>query len=156
MKNNKIRLIAFLMILSLGACTKARIEPDFSIYGDKAFITAVTTFDYITVTNPLNYNEPVTGYQVRGLSNTTTIDRVNFKINVVVNNPTGTISPSNPALDITKMGIRLANEATKIEPLNGAPAAGVIADFSKGPYVYRVYSADGSQHDWTISIARQQ
>ncbi|WP_316837307.1 DUF5018-related domain-containing protein [Pedobacter nutrimenti] len=145
MKNSKIQFIAFLMIISLGACTKARIEPDFSIYGDKAFITGITTFDYITITRKLNYNEEVTGYQVRGLANASTIDKVNFKISVLV---------TNPAADLSKMGIRISNDATKIEPLNGAPAAGTIGDYSKGPYVYRVYSADGTIHDWTISFTK--
>lgn len=145
MKNIRIQFIALLMIISLGACTKARIEPDFSIYGDKAFITGVTTFDYIPVTHDLNYNEAVTGYQVRALNNTPTIDKVNFKINVLI---------TTAAADLSKMGIRLSNDATKIEPLNGAPLAGIIADFSKGPYVYRVHSADGSVHDWTISFTK--
>lgn len=145
MKNITIRFIALLLMLSLGSCIKPRIEPDFSIYGDKAFITGVTTFDYITVSHELNYNEEVTGYQVRALANTLNIDKVNFKINVLI---------TNTAADLSKMGIRLSNEAVKIEPLNGAPAAGIIGDFSKGPYLYRVHSADGTKRDWTIIFSK--
>ncbi|WP_316793371.1 DUF5018-related domain-containing protein [Pedobacter frigoris] len=154
MKNIKIILAAFLMLGSLSSCIKQRIEPDFSIYGDKAFITGVTTFDYRTVTRKLNYNEEVTGYEVRAVNNTVTIDNVNFKINILVAKiAPATVTAANPQVDLAKVGIRLVNQGTKIEPLNSAPTAGIIADFSKGPYVYRIYSADGSVRDWTLTFA---
>lgn len=133
------------MVLFCFACTKPRIEPDYSIYGDKAFIKTITTFYYKEIKNNLNYDEQVTGYQIVNISNTQTVDSPNKKVNVVLAKVAG--------IDLTKIGIRLNTDAQRVESINGAPTPGLIGDFSKGPYTYRFYSADGTVRDWTISFS---
>ena len=130
------------------SCLKERIEPDYSIYGDKAFIKSVNTFFNREIKTKLNFEEVVTGYQNVVISNTTTFDNPNKKINIVLAKATGA-----DVTTLSKIGIRLNTDAQRIEPLNGAPTAGVVGDFSKGPYVYRVYSADGTVRDWTLTFS---
>ena len=143
MKNIK-SLGWLLLILSICcmSCLKARVEPNYSVYGDKAFIKSITTFKYKEVTNNLNYDNPVTGDQAVNIKNKITTDTAGKKISII----------TDAGTDLTQLGIRLINDAQKIEPLNGAPAAGLISDYSKGPYVYRVYSADGTVRDWSLTF----
>lgn len=145
MKNIKW-LIMWLVVVSISStgCLKERVELDDTVWGDQAFITGAVLFKYTVVTNQLGYNEPVTGYQNTGISTTSNV--------VDKNNATVTIVAAK-GTDITKMGIRFTHFAEKIEPLDGAPTAGVISDFSKGKFMYRVFSANGVVRDWTIYIS---
>ena len=70
------------------------------------------------------------------------IDMVNFTATVKV-----------PAtIDLTKVGIEIFHKAVKIEPLNGAPIAGIIKDFSARQFSYKVYSANGVTREWKVVI----
>ncbi|WP_126246147.1 DUF5018-related domain-containing protein [Chitinophaga rhizosphaerae] len=141
-----IQLACYLIVLAAGSvsCMKPRIELDKGAWGDNANITAAVLFKYIEVTNNLGYGEPVTGYQNSPISTiTNTVDKAAATVTLVAVKGT----------DITKMGIRFSHYAVKIEPLNGAPAAGTIADFSKGDFMYRLTSADGTVRDWKILVS---
>jgi hypothetical protein len=143
MKYNKWIIMLLIMSIGTTACLKERIELDNTIYGDQTALTGAVLFKYTVVTNQLGYNDPVTGYQNTGITTpTNVVDKNNAKITIVAAKGT----------DLTKIGIRFTHFAEKIEPIGGAPAAGTIADFSKGMFVYRVYSADGNIRDWTILI----
>lgn len=115
------------------------------VVGDKAFIKTVTTFYYKEIKTNLNYDEQVTGYQTVNISNTQTVDNPNRNVNVVLAKVAG--------IDLTKISIRLNTDAQRVEAINGAPTPGLIGDFSKGPYTYRFYSADGTVRDWTVSFS---
>lgn len=145
MKHTKILYcLTLLVILALPACMKPRVALDDTLWGDNAVITTAVLFKYDEVKNQLGYNEPVTGYQNVGITTTSNVvDRDQATIRIVAAKGT----------DLTKIGIRFSHFAKKIEPQNGAPAAGVIADFSKGPFVYKVFSADGTIRDWTVYIS---
>ncbi|RZM20743.1 MAG: hypothetical protein EOO88_35295 [Pedobacter sp.] len=140
-------LIAFSIVffsISLSSCTKPRIELDDSVWGDQAFITQAVLFKYTTVTNQLGYEEPVTGYQNTSVTTVSNIiDRSGATVTLVAAKGT----------DLTKIGIRFSHFAKKIEPLNGAPVAGVISDFSAGNFTYRVTSADGTVRDWRVKVS---
>ena len=148
MSKKKSLAIPLIIISFCFACTKPRIKPDYSIYGDKAFIKSVITFYYKEVKNNLNYGEQVTGYQTINISNTQTVDSANKKINLVLAKNVGT-----DLTDLSKIGIRINTDAQRVEPVNGAPTAGLIGDFSKGVYVYRIFSADGTTRDWTLTFS---
>jgi len=145
MSNRKFLAISIFIVLFCLACTKPRIEPDNSVYGDKAFVNSVNTFYYKEVKSNLNYGEQVTGYQKLTVTNTQTIDRDNKKVNIVLSKITD--------VNLTNIGIAINTDAQRVEPINGAPIAGLIGDFSKGPYVYRLYSADGTTKDWTLILS---
>lgn len=147
--NNIIKLSVFacLFLIFTTSCMKPRVDMDLAAWGDNANITAVVLFRYVEVKNQLGYTDTVTGYQNVPISTkSNTIDTKAATVNIVA--VTGT--------DLTQMGIRFSHFATKIEPLDGAPAAGLIADFSKGTFKYRLYSADGTKRDWTINISAAQ
>ncbi|WP_316793342.1 DUF5018-related domain-containing protein [Pedobacter frigoris] len=145
MNTRKFLAIQILIVLFCFACTKPRIEPDDSVYGDKAFVNSINTFYYKEVKSNLNYGEQVAGYQKLTVTNTQTVDRNNSKVNVVLAKVTD--------VNLTNIGIAINTDAQRVEPINGAPTAGLIGDFSKGPYVYRLHSADGATRDWTISFS---
>jgi hypothetical protein len=143
--NNIIKLAGFLCMLLIFAasCMKPRVDMDLGAWGDNANITAVVPFRYVEVKTQLGYKDSVIGYQNVSISTkSNTIDKAAATVNIVTVNGT----------DLTKMGIRFSHFATKIEPLDGAPVAGVIADFSKGSFKYRLYSADGTTREWTVNI----
>lgn len=146
MKNRILKSIGVITcVLITLSCTKPRIDLEDHIYGDKAVITAVNVVKLNEVTNQLNYNEPVTGVQSVSVTSSSTVDKENFKAHIIVNAGT----------DLTKVAIQISNYAKRVEPVNGAPTPGYIRDFSKGPYVYRLHSADGTVRDWTLTFAVQ-
>lgn len=145
MKHKKIlHCLMLVAVMAFSACMKPRVELDDTLWGDNAFITTAVLFKYDEVKTQLGYNEVVTGYQNVGITTASNVvDKDKATITIVAAKGT----------DLTKMGIRFTHYAKTIEPMNGAPAAGTIADFSKGPFVYRLHSADGTIRDWTISIS---
>ncbi|MCX2452081.1 hypothetical protein OQX61_12485 [Pedobacter sp. PLR] len=135
--------LPLIALLIFSGCMKPRVALDDTMWGDNATLSSAVLFKYEEVKNQLGYDEVVTGYQNVGISTTSNVlDKEKATINIVAVKGT----------DLTKIGIRFSHFAKKIEPLNGAPAAGIIADFSKGPFVYRLYSADGTIRDWTITV----
>ncbi len=147
MKNIFINLVIAIFFGSLITSCNPRIEMDLAQWGDHAFIDNVQIFNIQMQDQQLQ--EYYTGGVITPASKriyvsvgNATIDLVNFKVTVKV--------PST--VDLTKVGIEFFHKAVKIEPLNNAPIAGILNDFSAKQFVYRLESADGTTHDWTIII----
>ncbi len=145
MKMNKWSAVLFtLVVTTFIACIKPRVELDDTAWGDKAYITSAVLFRYDTVRNQMGYDQPVTGYQnVAVATNTNLVSRENATLTIVAVRGT----------NIKQIGIRFSHFAKLIEPLNGAPQAGMVSDFSQGPYKYRLTSADGTVREWTLNIS---
>jgi len=147
MKNIFINAFIVVLSVSLFSSCSPRIEMDLAQWGDHAFIDNVQIFNIQMQDQQLQ--EYYTGTVITPASKriyvsvgNATIDLVNYKVTVKV--------PST--VDLTKVGIEFFHKAVKIEPLNNAPIAGIIKDFSAKQFVYRLASADGTTHDWTIII----
>jgi hypothetical protein len=147
MKN--IFINAFIVVLSVGLFSSCspRIEMDLAQWGDHAII------DNVQIFNIQMQDQQLQEYYTSGVLTpaskrayvsvgNATIDLANYKATVKV--------PST--VDLKKVGIEFFHKAVKIEPLNNAPIAGIIKDFSAKQFVYRLESADGTTHDWTIII----
>lgn len=135
--------VAISSLLAFTACMKPRVELDRGAWGDKAQIIGVTLFRFVEVRGLLNYKDSVTGYQM-----------VTVKTGVTINNELKTVAiVADSATNIAAVGLRISHYADKIVPQQGAPAAGYISDFTKGAYVYKLYSADGTQKDWTLTFS---
>jgi hypothetical protein len=148
MKNTLLNIFFVALFGSLlFSCTK-RIDMDYTQWGDHAFIDNVQIFNIQMQDQQLQeyYTSGVLTPASRRIYvsvGNAVIDSVNFKATVKV-----------PAtVDLTKTGIEFFHKAVKIEPVNGAPIAGIIKDFSSRQFVYRLFSADGTTHDWTIVIS---
>jgi hypothetical protein len=147
MKNIFVSFIILVFLGSLITSCNPRIEMDLEQWGDHAFIDNVQIFNIQMQDQQLQ--EYYTSGVVTPASRRTyvsvgnaTVDMVNFTATVKV--------PST--VDLTKVGIEFFHKAVKIVPLNNAPVAGIINDFSAKQFVYRLESADGTTHDWTIII----
>lgn len=106
-------------LFMLSACMKPRVELDDTQWGDNANITTAQLFKYDEVKNQLGYGEVVTGYQTTGITTTSNVvDKGQATVRIVAVKGT----------DLTKVGIRFTHFAKTIEPMNGAPVAGIIAD----------------------------
>lgn len=138
--------ILFLIANLLFSCTP-RIEMDVAQWGDHALIDNVKLFTLKAD------NQQLQEYYTNGQL-TPARQKVYVSVgNAVVDAKAFTASMQIAAgTDLTKTGIEFYHQGTKIEPLNNAPIAGVINNFSAKQFVYRVYSADGTMHDWTIKI----
>lgn len=150
MKNIKIQFGFFLLIvLSLYSCDP-RIEMDMDQWGDNAFINNVQLFKLETKDGVKLEEYYVDGTTVTGTrrvtvsSGTAVIDEANYTATVTL----------KAGESFEYIGLLIYHYGTKVEPLNGAPVAGVINDLSDGAFQYRVYSADGTTHDWTIYIVQ--
>ncbi len=135
-------MLGILIIAS--SCMKPSVELDDTVWGDQAVINQAVLFKYTEVKNQLGYNEEVIGYQNTSVSTASNfVDKTNATITIVAVKGT----------DLTKIGIRFSHFAKLIEPLNNAPVAGVISDFSAGTFKYKVTSADGTVREWTLKIS---
>jgi len=147
MKNIFINVFVIIFMGSLFISCEPRIEMDLAQWGDHALI------DNVQIFNIQMQDQQLQEYYTSGVLTpaskriyvsvgNATIDLANFKATVKV-----------PAtVDLTKVGIEFFHKAMKIEPLNNAPIAGIINNFSAKQFVYRLESADGTTHDWTIII----
>lgn len=147
MKNIFINLIILVFLGGLITSCNPRIEMDLEQWGDHAFIDNVQIFNIQMQDQQLQeyYTSGVVTPASRRIYvsvGNATIDMVNFTATVKVQS----------TVDLTKVGIEFFHKAVKIEPLNNAPIAGILNDFSAKQFVYRLVSADGTTHDWTIVI----
>ena len=125
-----------------------RIELDEGAWGDKAFLTNVQIFkldinENVHLVEWANNQDPMTGVRKLIISQgNATIDNTNFKATVKL----------TAGASLVGTGFMFFHSGTLIEPIGGAPKAGIANDLSAKNFTYRVHSADGSQHDWTIII----
>lgn len=147
MKKSFINIFTIALVGILFVSCKPRITMDFDQWGDKAIIDNVQIFNIQLQDQQLQ--EYYTSGVLTPASRRTyvsvgnaVIDLVNFKATVKV----------PVTVDLTKVGIEFFHKAVKIEPLNGAPIAGIVKDFSARQFVYKLYSANGVTRDWTIII----
>lgn len=145
MKNINIKF-GFIVVLlaSLYSC-EPRIEMDMAQWGDNAFINNVQLFkletkDGVKLEEYYVDETTVTGTRQIVVSvGTAVIDEAAYTVTVKL----------KAGETFTGIGFLIYHYGTKVEPLNGAPVAGIINDLSAGSFTYRVHSADGTTHDWT-------
>lgn len=134
-----------LLVFILSSC-EPRIDFDITQWGDHAYISNVLVFNINEEEHQLqDYYENgnlTTGIQRKFLKTSCTVDKDIASAEITI--PSGT--------DMTQIGIVIRHEAVRIIPVGNAPKPGYISDFSIGPFVYKVVSADGTERDWTITI----
>lgn len=148
MKNNNIILITLIFVGTLFSC-EPRIDFDEGQWGDTAFITNVNIFTLQAAEHELQefYESGALTPTRRRLfisSGNAVIDNDNFTATVTV--------PSTQ--DITRAGIVIYHQSMRVEPVGNAPIAGILTDLSTKEFVYKLVSADGTTHDWTIIIVQ--
>lgn len=146
MKKNIIYIFTVLILAGLCSCEE-RIKLELDQWGDHAYIDNVQLFTLQADEHELQEfytSGALTPARRRVIASTgnAVIDSVSFTATMTV--------PA--AVDRTRTGIIFYHKAERIEPLNGAPIAGIINDFSGSQYSYRLISTDGSKHDWTVNI----
>ncbi len=147
MKKAYINIFVVVLWTSLLFSCTPRVEMNLAQWGDKAIIDNVQIFNIQLQDQQLQeyYTSGVltpASRRVYVSVGNAVIDLVNYKATVKV-----------PAtVDLKKVGIEFFHKAVKIEPVNDAPIAGIIKDFSAKQFVYKLYSADGTIHDWMIII----
>lgn len=149
MKKNIIYLVILMFGGILYSC-EPRIDFDDGQWGDTAFITNVNIFSLNVDEHELQEyytNEELTPARQRIFisSGNATIDEENFIATVTV--------PQDR--DLTRAGIVIYHESMRVEPVGDSPVAGIITDLSAKEFVYKLVSADGTTHDWTILIVQE-
>lgn len=147
MKNIKNKLFFLLTLVIFSSC-EPRIDLDKGQWGDNSELINVLLYVYDFQDHELQeFRE--TGELTPGVrkvlrSTGASIDDVNHTASIDL--------PANYSLVDDVVVIAFQHNGTKVEPLNGAPTAGLPADLTNGPYTYRVHSADGNFTDWAITI----
>jgi len=149
MKKKIIYLVVLMFAGILFSC-EPRIDFDEGQWGDTAFITNVNIFTLQVDEHQLQeYYENGTLTPARRRlfisKGNATIDNENFIATVTV--------PASQ--DITRAGIVIFHQSVRVEPVGSSPVAGIITDLSAKEFVYKLVSADGTTHDWTIKIVQQ-
>lgn len=144
MKN--IIFILFALV-GLTSC-EPRIDLDYGQWGDNSELINVLLFVYEFEEHELQEfretGELTTGVRKVLRSTGMSIDTDNATASVDL--------PDGFSLVDDVVVIAFEHNGTLVEPLNGAPTAGLPADLTTGPYTYRVHSADGNFTDWVITI----
>lgn len=148
MKNINLKVVlAIILVTSLFSCDP-RIEMDMTQWGDKALLTNVQLFNLQIDPSAKIYEWAQNGDSIAGVrqviisTGNAVIDLPNF---------TATVKLAS-GKNLVGAGIIFYFYGSLIEPLNGAPKPGIVSNISAGSFKYRVHSADGSSHDWTIII----
>lgn len=140
------------IIIGIGLCIfflvscEPRIEMDMAQWADNAVITDVLLFTLQEEEHKLQeyyeYGETTTGVRRIFVASGSLVDEISASVTVNV--------PST--VDLNNIGLVIRHKAVYVVPLNGAPIAGYLADFTNGPYTYRLISADGTERDWIINF----
>jgi len=139
--------ILFSIVAFFYAC-EPRIDLDLGQWGDHAFIDNVQLFklevdEDVHLVEWYYYDKPVTGVRTITISQgTAEIDSSGFTATVKLK--------SGESLE--EAGLLIYHRGTKVEPLDDSPKPGVVNDLTAGSFTYRLYSADGTSHDWIINI----
>lgn len=148
MKNIKFVFI-FLITIAMFACD-ARYEIDMDQWGDNAYIYNVQVY-YLSQTE-----DQLALYDETGETTTSTQRTVCSDGTAVIDDENFTVTVTLKAgYDLYDKAFLIYHYGTDVEPLGDSPEAGIISDLSTGVFQYRVYSADGSEHDWTIYVYEQ-
>ena len=146
MKSNILILFVLVCVGTLSSCDP-RIDFDEGQWGDTAFITNVDIF-----TLQMDEHELQEYYTSGAL----TPARRRLFISqgaAVINDENFTATVTVPASeDLTRAGIVIYHQSMKVEPVGTTPIAGILTDLSAKEFVYKLVSADGTTHDWTIKI----
>ncbi len=146
MKNNSLIVLVLAGMVTLFSC-EPRIDFDEGQWGDTAFITNVNIFTLQMADHELQEfyeNGELTPARRRLFISTgnAEIEDENFTATVRV-----------PATaDLTRAGIVIYHQSMRVEPVDDAPVAGILADLSEQQFIYKLVSADGTTHDWLINI----
>lgn len=147
MKKAFINIFVVALSTSLLFSCNPRVEMHMAQWGDKAII------DNVQIFNIQLQDQQLQEYYTSGVLTPASRRTYVSTGNAVIDLPNFKATVKVPlTVDLKKVGIEFFHKAVKIEPLNGAPIAGIVKDFSAKQFVYKLYSADGTTHDWTIII----
>lgn len=146
MKKINLIIMVFVAVGTLFSC-EPRIDFDEGQWGDTAFITNVNIFT-LQVTD-----QQLQEYYLSGAL-TPAVRRLFVSTgNAVIDNDNFTATVRVPVtVDLTRTGFVIYHQSMRVEPVGNTPTAGIIADLSAREFVYKLVSADGTTHDWTIRI----
>ena len=145
----KIRVNLLMMLACLLVSCGQRIEMDMSQWGDTAFIDNVQVFT-LEVEDDFKMQEYYTddGRLVEGVrqvvisEGNAQVDLEKFVVYVKL----------KKGMNLDLAGFLIYHRSMKVEPLNSSHVCGIAKDINGLNYEYRLYSADGTTHDWKIII----
>ena len=143
------KILYLLALLALVSC-EPRIDMDMSQWGDHAYIDNVEIVkldidDNAKLAEYYQNETPIAMTGVRQIvisQGKSEIDSLDFVATVKL----------KAGEELKYAALKIYHKGTHVKPLNNTPKAGIVTDLSKGELKYRVLSADGSKHDWTIKF----
>lgn len=143
------KILLFFIVIAFISC-QPRIDMDMEQWGDHAYIdnVEIIKLDIDDEAKLSEYYQNETPIQVTGVRNivisngTSMIDSLDYVATVKL----------NEGEDLKYTGLKIYHKGVKVAPIDNSPKAGIVTDLSKKTFKYRLYSADGSKHDWTIVI----
>ena len=142
-------IFLFSLLLGITSC-QPRIDMDMDQWGDHAYIDNVEIIK-LDIDDEAKLNEyyhsetpiAVTGVRNLIISNgKCAIDSTEFVATVKL----------KAGEDLKYTGLKIYHKGVMVKPIGNTPKAGIVTDLSERKFKYRLSSADGSKHDWTIII----
>lgn len=145
-----MKKILYLFALLLCTACEPRVDMDMEQWGDHAYIdnVEIVKLDIDDEAKLAEYYQNKTPIAVTGVRSIViskgkaAIDSTNFVATVKL----------APNQELKYTAFRIYHLGVMVKPLKGTPKAGIVSDLSKREFKYRLESADGSKHDWTIKI----
>lgn len=142
-------LFLFFLVIAFTSC-QPRIEMDMEQWGDHAYIdnVEIVKLEIDDEAKLSEYYQNETPLEVTGVRNiiisegTSMIDSLDFVATVKLKD----------GEDLKYTGLKIYHKGVLVTPIDNSPRAGIVTDLSKRTFKYRLSSADGSKHDWTIVI----
>lgn len=151
MKRIIYSLLLTVMMISFSSCLTSGLD-ELPVYED-ADITSVSAVTYRYISDE---KSPASGQNIVknvNITYTSDIDPEAAMVKIAVTTPAN--FPEGELTNLSKKSnivvVVSLSTAARITPLDGAPALGTPADWSK-PYKYVVTAADGKQKEWTIRL----
>lgn len=145
MKNKIIFIFTILLLL---ACNP-RVDMDFKQWGDHAYIDNLEVVKLDVEKQKLQeYYEAQTPIEVTGVRNIV-ISEGETKIDSIQNIAKIKIKQGE---SIDRVSLRIYHKSVQISPYNGSPKLGILADYSKREFSYKLKSADGTERIWTVIL----
>lgn len=147
MRHIKNKLFLLLAVVVFSSC-EPRIDLDEGQWGNHSELSNVLLYVYDFQEYELQeYRE--TGELTPGVRKVL----MGTNLNIDLEDHTASIDlPADNSLVDDVVAMAFIMDGTRVEPLNDAPTLGLPADFTNGPYTYRIHSADGNYTDWVVTV----
>lgn len=136
------KIILYMMVLFAVVACEPRIGLDETQWDMSAEITDMFIYRLQQDEIELADGSKVMGTKKVTVSSGYEVDSENATVEITL----------KPETDRTALSCYIYHTGKSVEPVDGTPTPGILADWSASSYKFRIYQADGEFKEWTVTI----